>query len=82
MVLISPMVAELFGLTSHGIIFGVIHTGGAIGESSGPVVVGRIFDVTGSYRLGFLVSAIISGIGIIATSILRPTSNKGGNEYG
>ncbi len=82
MVLMSPMVAELFGLASHGIIFGVIHTGGAVGEGSGPVVVGRIFDIVGSYRLGFLISAAIGGIGILATLLLRPISNKGGNNYG
>ncbi|MFC1995790.1 MFS transporter [Chloroflexota bacterium] len=81
MVLMSPMAAELFGLTSHGMIFGVIHTGGAIGEGSGPVVVGRIYDITGSYRLGFLVSATIGVIGILATLLLRPTSHKGGNKY-
>ena len=82
MVLMSPMVAELFGLTSHGIIFGVIHTGGAVGEGSGPIIIGRIFDTVGSYRLGFLISAIIGGIGILATSLLRPTRNKGGNNHG
>ena len=72
--LLSPMVAELFGLSSHGAIFGVIFLGGTIGEAAGPVVAGRIFDVTGSYQWAFLLCAAISVIGIILSLLLRPTN--------
>jgi len=72
--LVSPMVAELFGLSSHGAIFGVTFLWGTTGEAIGPVLAGRIFDVTGSYQWAFLLCAAISIIGIIFSSLLRPTN--------
>ena len=72
--LISPMVAELFGLGSHGAILGVTFAVGMIGEAFGPVSAGRIFDVTGSYQWAFLICATLSVIGIILSILLRPTN--------
>ena len=72
--LVSPLVAELFGLSSHGAIFGVTFLWGTIGEAIGPVVAGGIFDVIGGYQWAFLLCAAISIIGIIFSSLLRPTN--------
>jgi len=72
--LVSPAVAELFGLSAHGAIFGVTFLLGTIGEAIGPVVAGGIFDVTGGYQWAFLLCAAISIIGIIFSSLLRPTN--------
>lgn len=74
--LVSPTVAELFGLSSHGAIFGVTFLWGAIGEAIGPVVAGGIFDITFSYQLAFLLCAAISIIGVILSSLLKPTDGK------
>ncbi|MFC1915285.1 MFS transporter [Chloroflexota bacterium] len=72
-VLPSPIIAELFGLSSHGVIFGVvIMFGGTGGMAIGPFLAGHIFDITGSYQLAFLIYAIISVIGLILVSLLRP----------
>ena len=57
---LSPMITDLFGLRSHGTIFGTIYLIGQIGSSIGPVVVGYIFDVTGSYQIGFIIISITS----------------------
>jgi len=76
--LVSPMVAELFGLSSHGAILGAVLFCGTIGGAIGPVLSGHIFDVTGSYQLAFLVCVAISITGLILTSLLKPTTNKGG----
>jgi len=62
--LISPMTAELFGLSSHGVIFGTINFIGTVGGTIGPVMAGYIFDITRSYQLDFIIIAIA---GIIAT---------------
>ena len=62
--LISPMVAELFGLSSHGVIFGTVTFASTVGGAIGPVLVGYIFDITGSYQLGFITIAAAS---IVAT---------------
>jgi len=75
--LLSPLVAELFGLGSHGVIFGTVFFSGALGGSLGPVLVGYIFDVTNSYQLGFLVCALLAVISFILALLLRPTGGKG-----
>lgn len=72
----SPMVAELFGLSSHGFIYGVIHVGFTIGAAIGPLVTGYMFDVTGSYRLAFFISATIGVVGLIFTALLGPIRGK------
>ena len=75
--LVSPIVAELFGLSSHGVIFGVvIMFGGTGGMAIGPLLAGHIFDITGSYQTAFLIYAIISVVGLILTSRLRPVGLK------
>lgn len=74
---VSPMIAELFGLRSHGEIFGVVNFGGMIGGAIGPLMAGYIFDLTGSYHLAFLVCVAISAIALILILLLTPTSNKG-----
>ncbi|MFH1382971.1 MAG: MFS transporter [Chloroflexota bacterium] len=56
----SPIVAELFGTKAHGTNFGMVLFLGQIGGAIGPVVTGRIFDVTGSYQLAFWISIVAS----------------------
>jgi len=72
----SPLVAVLFGLSSHGLILGVTSLGFSIGAAVGPLVAGYIFDVTASYQVAFLVSATISVIGLILTTLLTPTKTS------
>ncbi len=74
----SPIVAELFGLSSHGVIFGVTAFIATTGGAIGPVLAGRIFDITSSYQLAFLVCAIVSIVGLMLILLVKPTSNKRG----
>ncbi|MFC2013841.1 MFS transporter [Chloroflexota bacterium] len=68
----SPLVAEFFGLESHGLIYGVIALGFSIGASIGPFIAGYIFDVTRGYQVAFLVCAVVAIVGFILLSVLRP----------
>ena len=70
----SPLTAWLFGMNSHGLIYGVIHVGYTIGAAAGPYITGYIFDLTGSYQIAFLTCAILSVIGLVLSAILKPTS--------
>ncbi|MFC2047719.1 MFS transporter, partial [Chloroflexota bacterium] len=70
--LMSPIVAELFGLTSHGVIFGVIIFSITIGGAIGPVLAGHIFDITHSYQLAFLACAGVAIMGTMITLLLKP----------
>lgn len=76
---LQPMtVAELFGLSAHGALVGVVGFGFALGAAVGPVVAGAIFDITGSYQWAFLLCAVVSLIGIILSSLLRPAISRKG----
>ncbi len=69
--------AELFGLKSLGAVVGSVLFFGTVGGAIGPPVAGYIFDVTKSYRLAFLICAILCAIGIILSLILLRSKTKG-----
>tara|TARA_Y100000739_G_scaffold223873_1_gene227391 strand:- start:234 stop:1418 length:1185 start_codon:yes stop_codon:yes gene_type:complete len=71
----SPVVANLFGTKAHGKIFGTILFFGSIGGSIGPIVVGRVFDVTGSYQSAFITLGCLILIAL-SLSIFLKTRNS------
>ncbi len=69
----SPLVAGLFGLSSHGLILGVMNLlGFTLGAAVGPLITGHLFDVTSSYQLAFVVAGAVSVGGLILTVLLSP----------
>jgi MFS family permease len=56
-VLTPLLVGEFFGLRAFGQILGLLMISGTIGAAIGPVVTGRIYDVTGSYETAFWMHA-------------------------
>ncbi len=73
----SPMVADLFGIKSHGVILGVVVFIVTIGASIGPVVAGAIFDTIDNYYPAFIVCGIFAVVGVILSLLLRPISEGG-----
>ena len=67
--LFSPLVAEVVGIKAHGAIYGLSHFFSTLGGAAGPYVAGLIFDMTGSYRIDFilLIGIILCGIILIFT---------------
>ena len=68
----SPMIAEFFGTGSHGVLFGMVLASGTLGGAAGPLMAGRAFDVTGSYRIAFLVLTLLAVIGFVLITLLQP----------
>lgn len=66
------LIAELFGMKSHGSILGAISFGFTMGGAIGPLLTGYMFDVWGSYKLAFLVCASIMIVGLILAVKLKP----------
>lgn len=62
---VSPLVAEYYGMESHGEIFGTILFFGTIGGAIGPILAGWTFDLTGSYQLAFLGLASLAFLGLV-----------------
>ena len=67
----APMVAELFGLESHGTILGFLSFGFVTGGALGPWLAGTIFDHAGSYQFAFALCAAVSITGLILTRFLK-----------
>jgi len=74
----SPTVAELFGTASHGLLFGIVLFSGTLGGALGPLMAGHIFDLTGSYRLVFLILTAMALVGFILITTLRPPARDTG----
>ena len=68
----SPLVARVFGIRSHGLILGLLSPGQMSGVALGGFLAGYIFDVNGSYRLIFAISAVICLIGLFLMALTRP----------
>ena len=67
-----PVIAgEIFELKSIGAIVGVQMLGIAIGGAIGPVLGGKVWDVTGSYYLAFMVGGMCTIIALILLAFIR-----------
>jgi MFS family permease len=68
----SPLVAEFFGIKSHGVLFGITMFCGTFGGALGPVVAGYVFDVTGRYAGAIWLCTVISVLGFLLVALLKP----------
>jgi MFS family permease len=68
---ITAKTADLFPGPQLGTILGVITIGTGIGAASGSWMAGWIFDVTGSYQIGFGLSIFFYACGSVAFWLLR-----------
>ena len=74
--LISVIIADLFGTRSHGVLFRIVFFSGHVGGAIGPFMAGLAFDVTGSYRIIFLILALTIAFGLILILMLKPLNLK------
>ena len=61
--LMSFLAAKYFGLLHYARIYAVLYAALALASGLAPMLFARVFDVTGSYDIGFLVGAGCFGIG-------------------
>lgn len=72
----APVIAEYFGLTEHGSIFGIAMFVAGIGCAIGPYLTGLIFDIAGSYNPAFIGCAVMCAAGIALPVLLKPADKK------
>ena len=70
--LISPLIAGLFGTRSQGSLLGIVIFSGTLGGSIGMTLSGYIFDVTGSYRIAFIILLGLVIFGLVNMLLIRP----------
>ena len=68
----SLLVADIFGLRSFGLIYGVVGCGFTLGAAVGPWVAGFLFDLTGNYQPVFIACAVVGILGLLLTACIRP----------
>lgn len=61
--LMQAIRADYFGRSAIGMILGLSFMIIVIGQVGGPMIAGILSDITGDYRLGFTVLAILAGLG-------------------
>lgn len=67
---VSPTIAETFGMRAHGAIFGVVVFFGTTGGALGPILAGWVFDTTGSYTPAFVTLAVAAALAAALTRTL------------
>ncbi len=70
--LVSPLIAKFFGTKSHGLLFGIVIFCSTIGGAIGPFMAGYIFDISASYKIVFLILAVLCTIAMALTASLKP----------
>ena len=78
--IVAPTVAEYFGTRAVGAIFGSIVFFGTVGGAIGPILAGRIFDVTGSYVAAFVTLASMAALGLLLVLSLPRTNRNGSSD--
>jgi len=76
----SPIIAEFFGIKSHGTLFGITMFSGTFGGALGPVMAGYVFDVTGAYAGAIWICTGISMLGFVLVSLLKPVVAAGNED--
>ncbi len=68
--------ADYFGRSAIGMILGLSMMIVVIGQVGGPMIAGILADLTGNYRTGFTILALLAGLGslffILARKPKRP----------
>ncbi len=67
---VSPNVAEYFGLKAHGAIFGIVVLFGTLSGASGPLLAGWLFDRSGSYSIAFMTLMFMAVISVLLSWFL------------
>ncbi len=70
--LMGALRADYFGSTAFGQIMGISSLILMFGMVGGPLLAGVLADVTGSYRLGFTVLALLAGAGMLFFALASP----------
>ncbi|MEJ2219693.1 MAG: MFS transporter [Desulfobacterales bacterium] len=74
----SPIVAEFFGIKSHGALFGITMFFGMFGGALGPFMAGYVFDITGAYAGAIWICIVISVLGFLLVALLKPAMEDAG----
>jgi len=73
--LIPLVAADRFGLSALGKILALVIMADSLGQSFGPVMAGRIFDLRHSYDLAWIIVTVAGVFGALAVFLIAPNDN-------
>ncbi|MFK5979041.1 MAG: MFS transporter [Rhizobiaceae bacterium] len=76
--IVSPTIAEYFGLQSLGGLFGTVIFFGTVGGAFGPIFAGYVFDTTQSYFIAFATLMVLTTIALVLAVMLPAPKNTNG----
>lgn len=76
-VLVPLLVGECFGLQAFGKVLGLVMASATVGAAVGPVLTGRIYDVSGSYGPAFVLHIVAFAGAAAAARFLRVPETEG-----
>ena len=76
MTVVGAFIAETFGLSHIGAIFGIIEIGWAGGSGLGPVLAGYVFDNSGNYIFAFIAGSIAMLMIFVLIYLVKPTRGR------
>jgi len=74
--IITAMASELFHGRRFGVIYGILSIGNGLGGALGPWFGGAIHDLTGSYRVAFLITVAFCAMGAGCFWLARPRRHR------
>lgn len=80
--LVGALRADYFGSTAFGQIMGFSALILMFGMVGGPLLAGILTDVTGSYRMGFTILALLAGAGMLFFALASPPVSPDGELVG
>ncbi|MBW1799325.1 MAG: MFS transporter [Deltaproteobacteria bacterium] len=72
-IVVTTLIGDIFGVSSLGIIMGLMNAGWSLGAAIGPVIGGYVFDVSGHYFAAFAAGATAILIAAILIALIRKT---------
>ena len=68
---VSPLLAELFGMRSHGLLYGTVIFIATFAGALGPTSAGLVYDLIGSYRPAFLLLIVLILVAAASIASIR-----------
>ncbi len=72
----SSLTADYFGLKNLGLNYGIIFTAWGVGGVLGPLVGGIVRDQIGGFAIGYIISIIVSAVGLILSLFVTKPKYK------
>jgi len=76
--LLPLLVAESLGRKRFGVLAALTGIAATIGATTGPVIAGRIFDITGGYAGAFELFILADAVGALATFVCQSYAQSAG----